>query len=96
MFGSVRLGDDGTTLVVVGMSTPAPGGEVRVAIHDVEDVNRRLEGQVPTPIRTSSWQAVLDQPDEAPFVEGEPVLVVGQATSKGRDLFLWANQLDIT
>jgi hypothetical protein len=95
-FDDVKLSADGTTLVVVGNSGgPWSWSEVRVAIHDVENVNRRTEGEVPTPIQTSPWEAMLDQPDDAPFVQGEPVLVVGHAVSEGSDRFLWASQLDI-
>jgi hypothetical protein len=96
MFNEINLADDGATLVVVGTSTAFDWSEVRVAIHDLEDVNRRLDGHVPTPIEMSPWQAVLDQPQEVPFEQGEPVFVIGQAMSQEGELFLWANQLDIT
>jgi hypothetical protein len=65
-------------------------------IHAVDDVHKRLEGHVPTPIHTSSWEAVLDQTPDAPFAEGETVVVVGREISEGRKPFMWAKQLSIT
>jgi hypothetical protein len=91
MFREVKLTGDGTTLQVVGRSDPFHGSEVHVAIHAVQDVRRRIEGKVPTPIRSSSWRAVLEQNEEQPFVRGEKVFVVGQAMSPKDGLFLWAD-----
>jgi hypothetical protein len=95
-FTEVSLADGGTTLVVAGLWDPVEGSEVRVAIHAVDDVHKRLEGQVPASIETSAWEAVLDQLPDAPFVEGETVIVVGEEISKEGEPFLWANQLTIT
>jgi hypothetical protein len=94
-FNDVRLADGGTTLVVVGKSTRAPGREVRVVIHAADDVHKRLEGRVPTPIHMS-WEATLDQTPDAPFAQGDTVVVVGREISKEGKSFMWANQLNIT
>jgi hypothetical protein len=94
-FDEVMLTADGTKVLVVGNSIPGPpGSELRVVIHDVNDVHKRLEGQVPPPIG-ASWQAVLDQPNEAPFAKEDTVVVVGREISEEGGSFMWANQLTI-
>jgi hypothetical protein len=93
-FDEITLTSDGTALVVVGNSIPTPGSEVRVTVHAVDDVHKRLEGHVPPPIETS-WQAMLDQPQEALFAQGDMVVVVGREISTEGEPFMWANQLTI-
>jgi hypothetical protein len=93
-FTEVTLAPDGTTLLVLGNSTSDPGSEVRVAIHAVNDVHKRLEGEVPPPIETS-WHALFNQPREAFFGHGDMVVVVGREISKEGKSFMWANQLEI-
>jgi len=91
-FTAVKLSDDGKTVLVKGKSTEDYDAQrIEVAVIDVNDEDRRLQGPADDPEKPE-WEAtLLNEPDgKPPFKDGDTVVVAGAATSEKDGFELWA------